>query len=44
MYAGVSYKQIERAMYIHPTVMEYLPTLVGNLEPVRAAASPPSMR
>lgn len=33
MYAGVSYKQIERAMYIHPTVMEYLPTLVGNLEP-----------
>jgi pyruvate/2-oxoglutarate dehydrogenase complex dihydrolipoamide dehydrogenase (E3) component len=34
MYAGVSYKQIERAMYIHPTVMEYLPTLVGNLEPV----------
>jgi pyruvate/2-oxoglutarate dehydrogenase complex dihydrolipoamide dehydrogenase (E3) component len=34
MYAGVSYRQIERAMYIHPTVMEYLPTLVGNLEPV----------
>ena len=34
MYAGVSYKQIERIMYIHPTVMEYLPTLVGNLEPV----------
>jgi pyruvate/2-oxoglutarate dehydrogenase complex dihydrolipoamide dehydrogenase (E3) component len=32
MYAGVSYKQIERSMYIHPTVMEYLPTLVGNLE------------
>ena len=34
MYAGVSYKQIERIMYVHPTVMEYLPTLVGNLEPV----------
>jgi pyruvate/2-oxoglutarate dehydrogenase complex dihydrolipoamide dehydrogenase (E3) component len=34
MYAGVSYKQIERSMYIHPTVMEYLPTLVGNLEPL----------
>jgi pyruvate/2-oxoglutarate dehydrogenase complex dihydrolipoamide dehydrogenase (E3) component len=34
MYAGVSYRQIERAMYIHPTVMEYLPTLAGNLEPV----------
>jgi len=34
MYAGQSYKLIERAMYIHPTVSEYLPTLVGNLEPL----------
>jgi pyruvate/2-oxoglutarate dehydrogenase complex dihydrolipoamide dehydrogenase (E3) component len=34
MYAGQSYKLIERAMYIHPTVQEYLPTLVGNLEPL----------
>ena len=33
MSAGLSYKQIERIMYVHPTVMEYLPTLVGNLEP-----------
>jgi pyruvate/2-oxoglutarate dehydrogenase complex dihydrolipoamide dehydrogenase (E3) component len=35
MYAGQSYKLIERAMYIHPTVSEYLPTLVGNLEPLQ---------
>ena len=34
MYAGQSYKLIDRAMYIHPTVSEYLPTLVGNLEPL----------
>ena len=34
MYAGQSYKLIDRAMYIHPTVQEYLPTLVGNLEPL----------
>jgi pyruvate/2-oxoglutarate dehydrogenase complex dihydrolipoamide dehydrogenase (E3) component len=34
MHAGLSYKQIEHIMYVHPTVMEYLPTLVGNLEAV----------
>ena len=34
MYAKAPYTLIERSMYIHPTVMEYLPTLVGNLEPV----------
>jgi pyruvate/2-oxoglutarate dehydrogenase complex dihydrolipoamide dehydrogenase (E3) component len=34
MYAGASYRVMERAMYIHPTVSEYLPTLVGNLEPL----------
>jgi pyruvate/2-oxoglutarate dehydrogenase complex dihydrolipoamide dehydrogenase (E3) component len=34
MYADAPYKLIERAMYVHPTVMEYLPTLVGNLEPL----------
>ena len=35
MYAGASYKVIERAMYVHPTVSEYLPTLVGDLRKVR---------
>ena len=34
MHAGLSYKQIEHIMYVHPTVMEYLPTLAGNLEAV----------
>ena len=35
MQAGASYKVIERAMYVHPTVSEYLPTLVGDLRPLR---------
>jgi pyruvate/2-oxoglutarate dehydrogenase complex dihydrolipoamide dehydrogenase (E3) component len=34
MYAKAPYTLIEKSMYIHPTVMEYLPTLVGNLEPL----------
>ncbi|MFM9845240.1 MAG: FAD-containing oxidoreductase [Dongiaceae bacterium] len=34
MYAKAPYTLIERSMYIQPTVMEYLPTLVGNLEPL----------
>ncbi len=34
MYAEAPYTVIERAMYIHPTVSEYLPTLVGELEPM----------
>jgi len=39
MYAGASYKVIERAMYVHPTVSEYLPTLVGDLRKIRPAAA-----
>ncbi|MBX6323518.1 MAG: FAD-dependent oxidoreductase, partial [Rhodospirillaceae bacterium] len=35
MYAGAGAAVIERAMYIHPTVSELLPTLLGNLEPLR---------
>ena len=35
MQAGASYKVIERTMYVHPTVSEYLPTLVGDLRPLR---------
>jgi pyruvate/2-oxoglutarate dehydrogenase complex dihydrolipoamide dehydrogenase (E3) component len=34
MYAGAPYDVIERAMHIHPTVAEYLPTLIGTLEPL----------
>jgi pyruvate/2-oxoglutarate dehydrogenase complex dihydrolipoamide dehydrogenase (E3) component len=32
MYAKARYTVLTRGMYIHPTVSEYLPTLVGNLE------------
>jgi len=35
MYAGAPYTVIMRAMHIHPTVAEYIPTLLGDLEPLR---------
>jgi pyruvate/2-oxoglutarate dehydrogenase complex dihydrolipoamide dehydrogenase (E3) component len=31
MYAGASYKVIQRAVHIHPTVSELIPTLLGKL-------------
>ncbi|MBM3549422.1 MAG: FAD-containing oxidoreductase [Alphaproteobacteria bacterium] len=34
MYAKATVGVIERGMYVHPTVSEYLPTLVGALEPL----------
>jgi pyruvate/2-oxoglutarate dehydrogenase complex dihydrolipoamide dehydrogenase (E3) component len=34
MYAGVPYTVIERAMHIHPTVTELIPTLLGHLKPL----------
>ncbi len=33
MAAGAPYTVISRGMYIHPTVAEYLPTLLGELKP-----------
>ncbi len=33
MTAGAAYTVISRGMYIHPTVSEYLPTLLGDLKP-----------
>ena len=33
MYTKASYTVIQRAMNIHPTVAEYLPTILGKLEP-----------
>ena len=33
MYAKAPYTVIQRAMHIHPTVAEYLPTVLSNLEP-----------
>jgi pyruvate/2-oxoglutarate dehydrogenase complex dihydrolipoamide dehydrogenase (E3) component len=32
MYAGAPYTLIQRAMHIHPTVSEYLPTVLGELK------------
>jgi hypothetical protein len=34
MAAGVPYTVISRGMYIHPTVAEYLPTLLSDLTPL----------
>ena len=34
MYAGVPYHVVRRAMHIHPTVSELIPTLLGKLEPL----------
>jgi pyruvate/2-oxoglutarate dehydrogenase complex dihydrolipoamide dehydrogenase (E3) component len=34
MYAGVPYTVLQRAVHIHPTVSEYVPTMLGNLTPL----------
>ena len=34
MYAGAPYTVIQRAMHIHPTVSELIPTMLGNLQPL----------
>jgi pyruvate/2-oxoglutarate dehydrogenase complex dihydrolipoamide dehydrogenase (E3) component len=34
MYARAPYTLVQRAMHIHPTVAEYLPTLLGDLRPL----------
>jgi len=36
MYAGAPYTVIQRAMHIHPTVSELIPTLLGDLKPLAA--------
>jgi len=33
MYARAPYTLVQRAMHIHPTVSEYLPTVMGELQP-----------
>ena len=33
MYSGSSYKVIQRAVHIHPTVSELIPTILGELKP-----------
>ncbi|MES2068743.1 MAG: FAD-containing oxidoreductase [Pseudomonadota bacterium] len=34
MYAGAPYTTLQRAMHIHPTVCELIPTLLGELKPL----------
>ena len=34
MYANASYPVIQRAMHIHPTVTELIPTMLGELKPL----------
>jgi pyruvate/2-oxoglutarate dehydrogenase complex dihydrolipoamide dehydrogenase (E3) component len=34
MYADVPYTVIQRAMHIHPTVTELIPTMLGTLKPL----------
>jgi pyruvate/2-oxoglutarate dehydrogenase complex dihydrolipoamide dehydrogenase (E3) component len=35
MAAGAPYTTMSRTMHIHPTVAEYFPTLLDNLEPLK---------
>jgi pyruvate/2-oxoglutarate dehydrogenase complex dihydrolipoamide dehydrogenase (E3) component len=39
MYAKAPYTVIQRAMHIHPTVTELIPTMLGELEPLEAKNS-----
>ena len=34
MYAGAPYTVIQRAVHIHPTVTELIPTMLGDLKPL----------
>jgi hypothetical protein len=34
MYAKAPYTVMQRAMHIHPTVAELLPTVLGDLKPI----------
>jgi len=35
MYAKASYTVMQRAMHIHPTVSEFIPTMLGDLKPLQ---------
>lgn len=41
MYARAPYAVLQRAMHIHPTVSELIPTMLGELQPLAAAAGAP---
>jgi pyruvate/2-oxoglutarate dehydrogenase complex dihydrolipoamide dehydrogenase (E3) component len=35
MYAKAPYTVVQRAMHIHPTVSELIPTMIGDLKPLQ---------
>jgi len=35
MYAEAPYTVMQRAMHIHPTVSEFIPTMMGELKPLQ---------
>ena len=35
MYAKAPYTVMQRAVHIHPTVSEFLPTMLGDLKPLQ---------
>ena len=39
MYAKAPYTVIRRAVHIHPTVSELIPTMLGELQPLAEASS-----
>jgi pyruvate/2-oxoglutarate dehydrogenase complex dihydrolipoamide dehydrogenase (E3) component len=39
MYAKAPYTIMQRAMHIHPTVAEFIPTMLGDLVPLQGAAT-----
>jgi pyruvate/2-oxoglutarate dehydrogenase complex dihydrolipoamide dehydrogenase (E3) component len=39
MYAKSPYTVLQRAMHIHPTVAEFIPTILGDLTPLEASAT-----
>jgi len=41
MYAKAPYAVIQRAVHIHPTVSELIPTMLGELQPLSVAAAAP---
>jgi pyruvate/2-oxoglutarate dehydrogenase complex dihydrolipoamide dehydrogenase (E3) component len=44
MYARAPYTVIQRAMHIHPTVSEIIPTMLGELQPLSDGAGAPHWR
>ena len=44
MYADAPYSVISRAMHIHPTVTELIPTMLGDLKPLAQAIGSPKGR